>query len=117
MHTRVFTLFAVICCLMLLPIAAFAQGPVKWSAPMQTYPRSWTPTQAPPQYAYPQQYMNPNYYGYYGGYGYGPYAHSTAPGPQQPTHGYGASHGYPGYGTGYGTAPWQVSPMPWPFAQ
>jgi hypothetical protein len=53
---------------------AFAQNPVKWSAPMNEYPNPWYPTAPPPSYYNPYgYYQNPyGYYGY-GNRGYGGY--------------------------------------------
>jgi hypothetical protein len=44
---------------------ATAREPIKWSAPSQSYPNRWTPSQPPPEYNdNPYAYSNP-YAGYY----------------------------------------------------
>ncbi len=63
---------------------AFAQNPIKWSAPMNEYPTPWYPTAPPPSYYNPYgYYQNPYGYGYggYGGYqgGYQNYGFSGNP--------------------------------------
>lgn len=80
-----------------LPAWSSGEGPVKWSAPLEQYPSAWKPTTPPPNFTpegyqqYPADYygyynparqgaqgtwLDPRYYGDYGGYysqGYGPY--------------------------------------------
>ena len=60
---------------------ALGQGPVKWSVPINEYPRPWVPTMPPPQQYEPQPAPNP--------YGYQP--QGTLPG----TYNQGAFYGYP----------------------
>ncbi len=53
---------------LLLSFPAFADEPVKWSAPIHAYPKPWNPTQAPPTWNNPYGYNYP-----YARFGYGPY--------------------------------------------
>lgn len=60
---------AVLAIVLIVHVAQAADEPIKWSAPMQQYPNSWSPTAPPaPYYYYPYGY---NYSG--GAYGYGTY--------------------------------------------
>ncbi len=79
---------------------ASANDPIKWSAPMNAYPRQWTPTSPPPpQYHYPgYNYGYPGYgygHGWYGGYGYPGYHGGGYAG--YPPGGYGGYSGNPYY--------------------
>ncbi|MDQ7783804.1 MAG: hypothetical protein RDU20_13055 [Desulfomonilaceae bacterium] len=80
MRSRVVATMAGISAILLVCAAAWADDPIKWSAPMSHYPNQWSPTPEPPNYFNPYGYRYP-YYGY--GYGYG--------------HG---GHAYYGYGSG-----------------
>jgi len=78
-------LLAIIVMFLFVQISHAAEEPIKWSAPMQSYPNQWSPTAPPSPY-----YYYPNGYGYTGGaFGYGTYGGSwNYSGQHQNTYGY-----------------------------
>ncbi len=74
MRSHLVSSVAIISAILILSLSAWANEPIKWSAPMSAYPNQWAPTPQPPSYYNPYGYRYP-YYGYgYGAYGgYDPY--------------------------------------------
>ena len=64
---------------------AFAEDPIRWSAPMSAYPHRWTPSQPPPAYynQYGNQYPYAGTWPGYGQAGYQPYGNQNQGWTQQ----------------------------------
>jgi hypothetical protein len=66
---------------------AFAEDPIRWSAPMSAYPNPWAPSQPPPAYynQYGNQYPYAGTWPGYGHAGYQPYGSPNQSWTQQNT--------------------------------
>jgi len=95
MRCHVVLSVAIISAILILCVSAWANDPIKWSAPMNHYPNQWAATAEPPSYHNPYGYRYP-----YAGYGYGAYGGYD-------THGFGST-GYAGYMQGNQGVPQQT---------